>query len=325
MAIVTKPADFIKGTPATYTLNKGDLAADIIVAADSYFSLQANWKNVSVIMKSTAGGQTKPLLFNATLATPTADFDTSLTARDDFEVDRLTIFDFDGGQLTLLRGDLNTSDFDVSVAPPVIATLFEAAFNGANLDSDSPVITPTATSVILSGARASFPVTILDTALLSYETLSPLTLGQTGSINYDIEFRYDSIGGGSKKLLSIHQDTDSNFNQIQIDHRWSSNFPVTVKDSSGTTMISGNHGSFDPNLSQIYDFAWEWDLTGGIGVGWIKMYIDEVLNFTALQTAGTTRTDNVSYLGFASALENAVIDGAALFLDNIKIYNTPQK
>jgi len=115
MALVTKPAVFVQGTPATYTLNKANLAAHILVAADSYYSNTANWREVSIKFFSDAGVQELYIVFDATQASPTADLDPSAVAEVLFTVDNIQIHDFDGGTYRVDRKDLITTEFDIAV------------------------------------------------------------------------------------------------------------------------------------------------------------------------------------------------------------------
>jgi hypothetical protein len=116
MAIITK-GSVSKGVPATFTLNKADLAAHSLVSADPYFSVMANWEKVQLIYKSTVGGQPKSVVFDADGASPTAVFLASSTARDSFQISKLVIVDNDGGEFVIPRAQLVTADFDISFQP----------------------------------------------------------------------------------------------------------------------------------------------------------------------------------------------------------------
>ena len=108
----------VKGTPATFTLDKAELALNSIVAASPYYSDMANWDKVTVVYRSSVGNQSEKVVFDATQTTPTASFSASATARDIFEVVRVTIFDFDSGYISVQRVDLVTAEFDVDMTPP---------------------------------------------------------------------------------------------------------------------------------------------------------------------------------------------------------------
>jgi len=320
MAIVTKPADFIKGTPATYTLNKGDLAADLIVAADSYFSIQTNWKKVSVIMKSTTGGQTKPLLFNAVLATPTAEFNTSLTARDDFEVDRLTIFDFDGGQLTLLRGDLNTADFDISVfAAPPVTLVFEPTF-AIDMLSGTPagtIFDQTTNTVSASRGEAIFNVGE-STGWTEYTVPSPLAIGQTGALHFDIDFRET---GSFNYTFGLSDSSASTNNKCFITQNSNNSIQFLMYDSTGTIMINDSSIIFVPTPGVYYNFAMEWDFDVA---GNAKFYIDSGLQATVAQSGGTVRTDTTTHISPGTTPDKVGQQISANRIKNLKIYTESQ-
>lgn len=114
MPIITKPGSIEKNIPATITLNKSSLVLNSVVVADAYFGNTANWNEVIINYVSSVGGQKKSLVFDASLASPTASFLVSLKARDTFEVHDIVIADFDGGFLKINRPSLTTADFDIS-------------------------------------------------------------------------------------------------------------------------------------------------------------------------------------------------------------------
>jgi len=116
MAIITKAA-VSKGSPATFTLSKSNLAAHASVSGDAYFSDQDNWDRVIVVYRSDIGNQKEVLNFDASLSTPTDSFLVSATARDIFQVRSLTIVDHDGGTLVINRANLTTAEFDVDMTP----------------------------------------------------------------------------------------------------------------------------------------------------------------------------------------------------------------
>ena len=118
MPILTIPA-IVKGDENIITLSRSTLLADSKVVADSYFNDVNNWKKISVIYETDVGNQKEQLIFDASLSDPTDIFDVSLTARDNWNVKAVTIFDFDGGYLRLYRGDLTTAEFDIVILPPL--------------------------------------------------------------------------------------------------------------------------------------------------------------------------------------------------------------
>lgn len=116
MPIITKPATIEKNIAASISLNKAALAAVTSVASDSYFSNSANWAKVHIYYKSSVGNQKEMLRFDATQATPTASFLVSDKARDEFQIQKILILDFDNGSFEVPRSALNSAEFDVSLA-----------------------------------------------------------------------------------------------------------------------------------------------------------------------------------------------------------------
>jgi hypothetical protein len=116
MPIITKPASIEKNAAASISLNKSTLAAVASVAADAYYSNSSNWKEVFIYYKSSVGNQREVLKFDATVASPAANFLVSEKARDIFQVQKIVIVDFDNGSITVPRSQLTVADFDVTLS-----------------------------------------------------------------------------------------------------------------------------------------------------------------------------------------------------------------
>lgn len=117
MPIITKPSDIDKNVSATFSLDKSALAAHPTVTADSYFSDSSNWSKVILFYTSNPGNQKEIVEFDATLASPTANFLVSNKALDIFEINQILIKDFDNGYLLIPRSALTVAEFDVDVTP----------------------------------------------------------------------------------------------------------------------------------------------------------------------------------------------------------------
>lgn len=133
MTIITKPSIVTKNEAAQFTLNKTELSNHATVAANTYFQDTANWKEVIMKFTSTSGNQIEVLVFDATQSSPTANFLVSDKARNGFEIQSITIMDFDGGSLKVSQMDLNMSEFDVAVsgASAPVAALWDALSGSA--------------------------------------------------------------------------------------------------------------------------------------------------------------------------------------------------
>jgi len=112
MAIITKPT-VVKGQTATFSLSKSELLQHPKVVQDSYFSNSQNWYRVNAVYKSSEGSQYEVVEFSASIANPVGTFLVSIYARDVFQIQKLVIFDFDGGYLEIPRSELNTSALDI--------------------------------------------------------------------------------------------------------------------------------------------------------------------------------------------------------------------
>lgn len=117
MAIVTYQTAPAKDASTTVSLNKTELSQLSVVAADLIFSDTANWRKVEISYGSSVGNQRKILTFDAEQASPTAQLVISDKARDEFEVKKITIIDFDSGYIVVSRADIPTAsaDFDFSL------------------------------------------------------------------------------------------------------------------------------------------------------------------------------------------------------------------
>ena len=126
-SIITKPVSIDKGVENIIQLSKTDLLLHAKVIADSYFSDESNWSKVFITYK-TPEGQVNDVIFEDTsVGTPSGSFNPSLKARDDWDVQSLTILDFDNGSLKILRGDLNVADFDIFISSALTTTVFNVA------------------------------------------------------------------------------------------------------------------------------------------------------------------------------------------------------
>lgn len=115
MPMITKPASISKNAAAEITLDKTVLAALPSVVADDYFSDSSNWNEVLIYFRSSVGNQREILKFDATQATPAANFLVSEKARDVFQVQKIVIKDFDNDSFTVTRSELVVADFDVTL------------------------------------------------------------------------------------------------------------------------------------------------------------------------------------------------------------------
>lgn len=99
MPFITYPSPMTKGQPCTLTLSKSDLFALSDVAADAYFSVQANVKSCVIEFNSSPGNQKIIVTFDLSQATPTFTFTSSARARSTFLGERIILVDYDGGSM----------------------------------------------------------------------------------------------------------------------------------------------------------------------------------------------------------------------------------
>ena len=108
-----------KGVGATFTLDKAQLALVASVVASAYYSDQSNWKSVILNYKSSTLSQTTSIGFDASLASPTGIFNVATQATDIFEIQTISIVDFQNGYFVIPRSQLTVVDFDVDMTSPL--------------------------------------------------------------------------------------------------------------------------------------------------------------------------------------------------------------
>mgnify|MGYP000915159588 CR=1 FL=1 len=116
-----------KGQDNTVTLSKSALETEVAALEQTpYFQDSINWKQVKGVYLTDEGKQINELIFDASLPSPTGNFNPTAQARNTWEIKAIIIFDFDGGFLKINRGDLTVGDFDILlgiIAPSVLNTV----------------------------------------------------------------------------------------------------------------------------------------------------------------------------------------------------------
>lgn len=131
MALLTVPSLLLKGLPFTYVLGKTDLAA--LITGDAYFADSTNWKKVVVHFKSTTGTEKEKLIFDATQASPQAAFEISTTALNNFVIDHIVVYDFDGG-FKHING--NFASYNVNLVKLIAPAAGVTAISGNTVNID---------------------------------------------------------------------------------------------------------------------------------------------------------------------------------------------
>jgi hypothetical protein len=111
--LTNKPSSIAKGSSQELSLSSGAQTTIAGMVNDSYLSDTSNWQRV--VFYYTAGLQKVPVIFN--LSTNKGKFKISDKARTGaWELLKIEINDFDGGQFIIMRGSLAAaSDDDLSV------------------------------------------------------------------------------------------------------------------------------------------------------------------------------------------------------------------
>jgi len=172
-----------KNSPISFTLNKSALVSVSSVMADVDFAEMSNWKKVFLNYKSSISNQHHFVRFDATMESPTGDFLCSSRADDVFEIESITIKDFDNGFLIIPASELTSSEFKIdmgTVAPP--SALYSRDFS-------SP-------STPLSGEYSTIVNNLLELGQNSYELSNQPIVYEVGA-TYKLRVHIDSFVSGS--------------------------------------------------------------------------------------------------------------------------------
>jgi hypothetical protein len=193
-----------KGQSNVITLNKALLNAEF---TNTYFDVLTNWKSVIGTYK-TPEGQINDVVFDASEASPQGDFNPSALAQNsDWEIQSITIQDFDNGSLKLLRGDLTTADFDIILS---VVFLWDVLSAGVSTDASGG----------LSGGGS------LD---INISKLS------TNTQDFDVTFVFDKADAPTGFRVGV---SDSNIVDVQGNF-----YGFVVTDGAGSTAVWSGVGS----------------------------------------------------------------------------------
>ena len=95
-----------KGVSTSLTLDKSIIMSLASVVSDSYYSNIADVEKAIIVYSSTVGNQKKELVFDMTKTTPECKIVFSNTCRNQFNISRITLKDFDGGFFIVASADI---------------------------------------------------------------------------------------------------------------------------------------------------------------------------------------------------------------------------
>jgi hypothetical protein len=222
MAFITpSPLSPEKGTPLAVSVKLAstggnDSLQETLLAAyatgQEYFTDNTNaWNKVHILLKSDVGGQQKWMIFDASSDPASGSLSLSSEARDVFEVQKVIIYDFDGGKIELNRSQLNPADFDfdLSSPPPPPAggypytdNFLDGSFGTYQFATNNGVsITPSWGAInLVAGASQT----------TSYELLTHLSpagaITPTGFLNVSINVINVNINGSF--ILNVYDQSD---------------------------------------------------------------------------------------------------------------------
>jgi hypothetical protein len=111
MAIITVPPTVTQGVAATLVLDATALLAFAVVQNDTYFIDTLNWKSIAVIYIGKNTNQRKSVLMkDASISTPSGTFKASTKSDLEFELDSITIRDFDNGSITIHKSAFSAQE-----------------------------------------------------------------------------------------------------------------------------------------------------------------------------------------------------------------------
>ena len=266
--ITPSPLDPIDGVPYPVTFTKADLQADAsfiaATASDPFFRDSTNWKVVEIVMRATEGGQTETMVFDCDNVdlTATTDFLVSETSRWIWEVDTVSVFDFDGGSLKLSAkdGQLNPAEFNFNLRVPT-ASVFNGTQTGTFLFSTTTDILSVTTTVkfdSLDTDQQIFCMDCLGTAFQLYWSPNANVL----SFKFGGVFINDfvNIDDNYHQLTCVYNNVDKYIELIRDGiSQGISPIPLTGPDI-GVTFVPG----MEMRISGYDDVDTTWMLTGKI-------------------------------------------------------------
>jgi len=261
MAIITKPA-VSKNSAATFTLNKTELALVNSVSSNAFFSIITNWKYVRLFYQSSPGNQTEIVVFDATQATPQGQFLVSDKARDQFNIQKITIEDFDGGFLEVKRVELNTVDFDITFTAPVTPIITSVTHS----PSGSYIVGNSLSFVVNFDSPIQKPVTGSPRLALTVGSSTKYATLITTPATTSVEFTYIIQSGDVDNDGIIVEGLDLNGGAIQSPSGVNANLTFTPFNTGitigapSTGFTVGEIPGFE-SVEEIYNFE---ELIGGV-------------------------------------------------------------
>lgn len=119
MSILTKP-QVSQGVPAEFELNKVELEA--LIPNGNYMADSSNWEKIMLHYQSVDGSQQIVVPMDATLIIPKGKFLASEHSQNIFEIEFITILDFDGGKFIIKKDELISSEFKIDFGAKVLWT-----------------------------------------------------------------------------------------------------------------------------------------------------------------------------------------------------------
>lgn len=232
MPMITKPASIEKNSAAEITLDKSVLADIDSVSNDLYFGDSTNWSEVLIYFRSSEGNQREILKFDATQASPTANFLVSDKARDAFEVQKIVIKDFDNDSFTVTRSELVVADFDITLGGGGGGEALLLTWSSV----ESPSRYTTTTSSVTKTVGNNWDFNIISNETLSGNIEISFTLNPTASTAV---VGFQSVPSSTSGLGAIDYGVfiDSGFGVANLNFHYKN--------------INGSY--FNTNLNQVYN------------------------------------------------------------------------
>jgi len=278
MAFYTKPSSPTKGQDNLATLDKSQLLLVTKVANDAYFSDGSNWKYVVVKYKSDVGNQIQTLIFDGKVANPTASFNPTEKARDTFEVQSVTIYDFDSGKLSLLRDELVVGDFDVDFSGGSGGVSYDvAALNTTFGSTFNSTTTPTRGNMISFLSDGSVIIGYNGFGSNSIRKFNP-----DGSL--DATFASNFVDSGSPSVVFVDSN-DNIYYSVQ-----NTNFKKMDSDGNVISSFETNYGTYTGIINKMVEMPdGSIVLIGDLSFGYLERINPDGTTFT-----GNSFNTNVS-------------------------------
>lgn len=157
-------------------------------------------------------------------------------------------------------------------------------------------------------------------AYVEYNGTNLANLIQTGTVQIRVRPGYSGTPTNTQTWFWSLDDGGSQKNLVNLTHLQSSgNVGITIYDSTGAPIVSGNFGVWAPTVDTWYTITLTFDVTPATGFG-AKVYVDGILLGTVAGTGTRSNTTNWYGVGDNPGSGNTL----DCLLDSLQVFNAVQ-